>query len=161
MILLQLITVKAPCPKLAEALKEAYAREAKRTDAKMSNYYKELTQHTGQNMSTITDVEFLYNTLEIEEQHGLKLPPWTQNFYNNEMREIASRSLAIFTNSIIQKRLLGGTIFMYIHLFFFTLFIKFCRIMYVIKYDKKRYNISIFFRSVVEGDFTSHGRRCN
>jgi len=148
MILLQLITVQAPCPRLAEALKEAYAREARRTDAKMASYYKELTEHTGQNMSTITDIEFLYNTLEIEEQNGLKLPPWTRNFYNNEMREIAARSLAIFTDSTIQKRLLGGTIFIYIHIYisfsFFTLFIKFYRITHVIKYDKKIYNISLF-----------------
>ncbi|XP_072758830.1 lysosomal acid phosphatase-like isoform X2 [Anoplolepis gracilipes] len=104
----KLITVKAPCPRLEEALKQAYLDEAKRSSAKMAEYYKELTEHTGKNISTITDVEFLYNTLEIEEQHGLQLPEWTQKFYNNEMRKIAARSLAIFTNSTIQKRLLGG-----------------------------------------------------
>ncbi|XP_025265921.1 lysosomal acid phosphatase [Camponotus floridanus] len=104
----KLITIKAPCPRLEEALKQAYLNEAIRSGAKMAEYYKELTEHTGQNMSTITDVEFLYNTLEIEEQHGLQLPQWTQKFYNNEMREIAARSLAIFTNSTIQRRLLGG-----------------------------------------------------
>lgn len=75
----------------------------------MADYYKKLTEHTGQNMSTITDVEFLYNTLEIEEQHGLQLPSWTRDFYNNEMRVIAARSLMIFTDSAIQKRLFGGT----------------------------------------------------
>lgn len=109
-MILQLITVKAPCPRLDEALKQAYLNEATRSGAKMAKYYKELTEYTGQNINTITDVEFLYNTLEIEEQHGLQLPQWTEKFYNNEMREIAARSLAIFTNSTIQKRLLGGTI---------------------------------------------------
>ncbi|XP_067217330.1 lysosomal acid phosphatase isoform X1 [Linepithema humile] len=104
----KLLAVKAPCPRLAEALKQAYINEEKRSGAKMADYYKELTSHTGQNMTTITDVEFLYNTLEIEEQHDLKLPTWTQKFYNNEMREIATRSLAIFTESTTQKRLLGG-----------------------------------------------------
>ncbi|KAL6445222.1 hypothetical protein ACFW04_002234 [Cataglyphis niger] len=104
----KLITVKAPCPRLEEALKQAYLDEARRSGAKMAEYYKELTEHTGQNMSTITDVEFLYNTLEIEKQRGLQLPKWTQKFYNNEMREIAARSLAIFTDSTLQKRLLGG-----------------------------------------------------
>ena len=104
----KLITVKAPCPRLEEALKQAYLDEARRSNGKMDKYYKELTEHTGQNISTITDVEFLYNTLEIEEQHGLQLPEWTRKFYNNEMREIATRSLAIFTDSTIQKRLLGG-----------------------------------------------------
>ncbi|XP_071648410.1 lysosomal acid phosphatase-like [Temnothorax longispinosus] len=104
----KLITVKAPCPRLEEALKRAYIDEANKSGEKMADYYKELTEHTGKNMSTITDVEFLYNTLEIEEQHGLQLPAWTKKFYNNEMREIAARSLAIFTEGTIQKRLRGG-----------------------------------------------------
>lgn len=113
-ILLQLIAVKSPCPKLAEALKQAYREEEERSGEKTHDYYKELTEHTGKNISTITDVEFLYNTLEIEEQRGLQLPTWTQKFYNNEMREIAARSLAIFTDSIVQKRLQGGTTVMFI-----------------------------------------------
>ncbi|XP_012057220.1 PREDICTED: prostatic acid phosphatase [Atta cephalotes] len=104
----KLIVMKAPCPKLEAALKQAYIEEEKKSDEKMAEYYKELTQHTGQNMSTIIDVEFLYNTLEIEEQHNLQLPAWTQNFYNDKMREIAARSLAIFTEGTIQKRLRGG-----------------------------------------------------
>ncbi|XP_011688976.1 PREDICTED: lysosomal acid phosphatase [Wasmannia auropunctata] len=105
----KLITVKAPCPRLEEALKQAYIEEARRSGEKMAEYYKELTEHTGQNMSTITDVEFLYNTLEIEEENGLKLPPWTRKFYyNKEMREIAARSLTIFTDSTTQQRLRGG-----------------------------------------------------
>lgn len=108
--------MKAPCPRLEKALKEAYLDEARRSDAKMANYYSELRKHTGQNMQTITDIEFLYNTLEIEEQNSLQLPEWTWKFYNNEMRGIAIRSLEIFTNTTVQKRLLGGTrdiIFLY------------------------------------------------
>lgn len=104
-----MLAVKAPCPRLEEALKQAYINEEKRSGAKMADYYRKLTRYTGKNMTTITDVEFLYTTLEIEEQHGLKLPTWTKDFYNREMREIAARSLAIFTESTTQKRLLGGT----------------------------------------------------
>ncbi|KAG5348337.1 EHD1 protein, partial [Acromyrmex charruanus] len=103
----KLIVMKAPCPKLEAALKQAYIEEDKKSGKKMAEYYKELTQHTGRNM-TLINVEFLYNTLQIEEQHNLQLPAWTQNFYNDEMREIAARSLAIFTEGTIQKRLRGG-----------------------------------------------------
>lgn len=103
---MQLITVKAPCPQLEKALKEA--REAERSGDEMAEYYKELTEHTGQNIRTITDVELLYNILEVEKQNGLQLPEWTRKFYNNKMREIAARSLAIFTDSTVQKRLQGG-----------------------------------------------------
>lgn len=101
--------MKAPCPRLDEALKQASIDESKRSGAKLVEYYKELTEHTGKNMTTLIDIEFLYNTLEIEDQYGLQLPPWTRKFYNNDMRNIAIRSLALFTDGIIQKRLRGGT----------------------------------------------------
>lgn len=101
--------MKAPCPRLDEALKQANIEENKRLGAKMADYYKELTEHTGQNMTKLVDVEFLYNTLEIEEQHGLQLPAWTRKFYNNEMRKIAARSLALYTDGVTQRRLRGGT----------------------------------------------------
>lgn len=107
-LLLQLIAVKAPCPRLEKALEQANAEEDKRSGEKMADYYKELTKHTGQNVSRIGDVEILYNILEIEEKHGLQLPTWTRQFYNNEMCEIAARSLALFTDNITQKRLQGG-----------------------------------------------------
>ncbi|XP_072755356.1 lysosomal acid phosphatase-like [Anoplolepis gracilipes] len=104
----KLVSMKAPCPRLQKAIKQAFLDEAKRSKAKMTEYYKELTEHTGQNMSMISDIEALYDTLEVQEQHGLQLPEWTRKFYNNEMREIAARSMALFTNSTIQKRLLAG-----------------------------------------------------
>ncbi|XP_076657121.1 putative achaete scute target 1 [Halictus rubicundus] len=102
------IVVKAPCPRLEAALKEAYRNESLQPGTPSIEYYHRLSSHTGQNMSTITDVEFLYNTLEIEEQNGLKLPDWTNEYYNREMRDIAARSLAIFTSNNVQQRLRGG-----------------------------------------------------
>ncbi|XP_076547283.1 prostatic acid phosphatase-like [Osmia lignaria lignaria] len=104
----KLITVKAPCPRLEEALKEAYANESTRPGTPSAEYYQQLSTFTGQNMTTITDIEFLYNTLEIEKLHGLKLAEWTTMYYNEYMRELAARSLAIFTSNTLQKRLRGG-----------------------------------------------------
>ncbi|XP_076226193.1 lysosomal acid phosphatase-like isoform X1 [Nomia melanderi] len=102
------IVVKAPCLRLEEALKEAYRNESLRPGTPSAEYYRYLSLHTGQNMSTITDIEFLYNTLEIEERSGLTLPDWTKDYYNLEMRQIAARSLAIFTSNTLQRRLRGG-----------------------------------------------------
>lgn len=48
------------------ALAEAYRNESLRSDAELKSYYEELTKITGKPMKTVTDVEFLYNTLEIE-----------------------------------------------------------------------------------------------
>ncbi|XP_043792754.1 lysosomal acid phosphatase-like isoform X1 [Apis laboriosa] len=104
----KMIVVKAPCPRLEKALKEAYVNESRRPESPSSKYYQELSNYTGQNISTITDIEFLYNTLEIEERNGLKLPEWTIEYYNQQMREIAARSLAIFTSNTLQQRLRGG-----------------------------------------------------
>lgn len=101
--------VKAPCPRLEEALKEAYVNETMRPGTPSAKYYQQLSVYTGQNITTITDVEFLYNTLRIEKENGLKLPEWTNKYDEKEMREIAARSLAIFTSNTLQQRLRGGT----------------------------------------------------
>lgn len=104
----QMIVVKAPCPRLEKALKEAYVNDSKSAEFPSSKYFQELSNYTGQNISTITDIEFLYNTLEIEERNGLKLPEWTIKYYNRQMREIAARSLSLFTSNTLQQRLRGG-----------------------------------------------------
>ncbi|XP_012150040.1 lysosomal acid phosphatase [Megachile rotundata] len=104
----KIITVKASCPRLEAALKEAYANESARPGTPSAEYYKQLSSYAGKNIATITDVEFLYNTLEIEQLHGLKLPAWTNEYYNLRMRELAARSLAIFTSNVLQQRLRGG-----------------------------------------------------
>ncbi|XP_044587572.1 prostatic acid phosphatase-like isoform X3 [Cotesia glomerata] len=104
----KLITVKYRCPKLEYALKEAYVNESIKTGKQIASYFNELSYYTGKKISTITDVEFLYNTLEIEANHGLELPEWTKKFYNEEMRRIAARSLALFTSNTLQQRLRGG-----------------------------------------------------
>lgn len=90
-------------------MKEAYANESTRPESPSAEYFQELSNYTAKNISTITDVEFLYNILEIEERNGLKLPEWTNKYYNQYMREIAARSLAIFTSNTLQQRLRGGT----------------------------------------------------
>ena len=46
--------------------------------------------------------------MEIEERNGLKLPEWTIKYYNRQMREIAARSLSLFTSNTLQQRLRGG-----------------------------------------------------
>ncbi|XP_076666924.1 lysosomal acid phosphatase-like isoform X1 [Andrena cerasifolii] len=104
----KILVMKAPCPRLERALEEAYANESARLESVSAEYYQQLSAHTGQKIATITDIEFLYNTLEIEERSGLTLPEWTSKYYNQQMREIAARSLGIFTSNTLQQRLRGG-----------------------------------------------------
>jgi hypothetical protein len=64
---LQLIAVKKPCPRNKQELQKAY-RSSMVAELNHDNedLYDYLTTHTGQNVSNITAVELLYNTLEIE-----------------------------------------------------------------------------------------------
>jgi two-component SAPR family response regulator len=59
--------MKKPCPKKEQELQKAYQSS---TIAELNHdneeLYDYLTKHTGQNITNITAVEFLYNTLEIE-----------------------------------------------------------------------------------------------
>lgn len=55
-----------PCPRLASALAEAYKNESANSDDELKPYYEKLARVTGQPVRTVTDVEFIYNTLEIE-----------------------------------------------------------------------------------------------
>ncbi|XP_047362325.1 lysosomal acid phosphatase-like [Vespa velutina] len=104
----KVIVVKAPCPKLKQELANAYVNESIKSDAELENYYNELTIHTQQPMKTITDIEFLYNILNIQAKNGLELPNWTKKFYNDEMRNIAARALTLLTSNTLLRRLHGG-----------------------------------------------------
>lgn len=67
MVVLQLIAMKKPCLRNQQELRKAY-RSSTITELNHDNedLYGYLTTHTGQNVSNITAVELLYNTLEIE-----------------------------------------------------------------------------------------------
>lgn len=59
--------MKKPCPRNEQELRKAY-RSSVITELNHENedLYNYLTTHTGQNVTNVTAVEFLYNTLEIE-----------------------------------------------------------------------------------------------
>lgn len=105
----QLIVMKKPCPRNEQELRKAY-RSSVITELNRDNedLYDYLTTHAGQNVTNVTAVEFLYNTLEIEASHGLTLPEWTQTVYPEKMRHLAAISLTVFTHNDILKRLTGG-----------------------------------------------------
>lgn len=50
----------------------------------------------------------LYTTLKTEEEVSLALPDWTENIYPEEMRSLAERSYALFTETHLMKRIKGG-----------------------------------------------------
>lgn len=101
--------MKKKCKTYDDALAEAYKSPAiLQINQENDEIYKYLSKYTGQDMSNITAVEFLYNTLEIEESRGLQLPFWTQGIYPDKLKKIATRSLAIFTETEFMGRMKGG-----------------------------------------------------
>lgn len=105
----KLIVVKKKCPLYDRELQNAYAsEELKMVNNKYFDLFKQLSSFTGKNISTVLDVEFLFNTLEIEEAKGFQLPAWTKAMYPEPMKEIALISLGVFTHTPTLKRLVGG-----------------------------------------------------
>lgn len=101
--------MKKKCPTYDKALKDAYnSDEIQNINKENMELYQYLTDFTGQDMYNITAVEFLFNTLEIESDNGLKLPKWTENVYPDKLKKLAIRSLEIFTETEFMKKMKGG-----------------------------------------------------
>jgi lysosomal acid phosphatase len=93
-----LIAQKRPCPKYDETLARLYEKppgDVKEMNAKATELYRILSKNTGENISTILDVELLYSTLDIESQNGLTLPDWTENIFPDKMLALVKRSYAL------------------------------------------------------------------
>lgn len=101
--------MKQKCPIFDKALKDVYNSEKiQAINRANADLYKYLSEFTGNNISNISTVEFLYNTLEIETLHNLTLPSWTATVFPGKMKDLAAQNLAAFTDNHLMKRLKGG-----------------------------------------------------
>lgn len=108
-----ILAQKKPCPRYEQSLQRLMAyppKDIRDLNERNAALYKTLTLSTGQNISTILDVELLYNTLEIEKHAGLELPDWTETIFPEKMLPLAERSLALFTETPLMKKIKGGAI---------------------------------------------------
>lgn len=69
-----------------------------------------LSKHSGQNITNVRQVEFLYSTLLLEEGAGLTLPEWTVDVYPDKVRPLSERSLEMITETPFMKRIKGGAL---------------------------------------------------
>ena len=63
-----------------------------------------------QNVTYLTDVGTLYDTLDIEKSAGLSLPDWTKDVFPSKMLPLAARSLELLTETPFMKRIKGGAL---------------------------------------------------
>lgn len=107
----KLIVVKKPCPAYEKQLNNTYKNaHLTRIDEENKELYQYLTDHSGKKIKNVLDLEFLYNTLEIEYNNHLKLPDWTKSVFPHKMKDLAALSLAVFTYTDSMKKFKGGPI---------------------------------------------------
>ncbi|XP_071455095.1 prostatic acid phosphatase-like [Hetaerina americana] len=106
-----MIASKKPCARYDEDLQAVYASsEVQKVNQENQDLYNHLSENSGKTYNTILDVEFLYNTLQIEELRGLKLPNWLSGWYPERLRPLASLSLALFTRTLPMKKTKAGVL---------------------------------------------------
>ncbi|KPJ13773.1 Lysosomal acid phosphatase, partial [Papilio machaon] len=95
-----------PC-KVWKSMYEELLEEAN-ADPKFSELFDYLSKHTNQSMRSVLDVDFLYSTLQTQQEAGLKLPDWTKNVFPNKMRTPFMLSLALLSyNQTLQRLKIG------------------------------------------------------
>ncbi|CAH1153461.1 unnamed protein product [Phaedon cochleariae] len=103
------IAMKAKCGKYDEQLKEArVSPKILELEAAHHDLFEYLTKHTGKHISNIEDVEFLFNTLEIEGLNNMTLPDWVNQSMLATMEKLAARNLALYSETEYMKRMKGG-----------------------------------------------------
>lgn len=104
-----LIAQKRACPKYDEVYNtQMKSNELKAIDSTNQNLYRILSKNTGENISSIRDVELLHNTLEAEKAAGWTLPDWTENIFPEKTSPLAERYLRLLTDTPFMKRIKGG-----------------------------------------------------
>lgn len=78
--------------------------EEKNADPQFTELFDCLSKHTNQSMRSILEVDFLYSTLQTQQEAGLKLPEWTKNVFPHKMHFPFMLSLAILSyNETLRK----------------------------------------------------------
>ncbi|XP_033225423.1 lysosomal acid phosphatase-like isoform X2 [Belonocnema kinseyi] len=104
-----LLAMKKYCPRYEYELENLKnSPEMKRIDQDNAKLYSYLTQHSGKKINSLEEIEFLYNSLYIEELYNKPLPEWTKYVYPEKMKPLAEKSFAIPCYNKILRRLKAG-----------------------------------------------------
>lgn len=97
------------CPRYAEAKSEVYKEaEVTRLHKKYANLMRELSRHTGRNVTSAEGVFDIYTTLLAEKEFGLRLPDWTKKFFPHKMQRLTDISYALNSRTEEMQRLKSG-----------------------------------------------------
>jgi lysosomal acid phosphatase len=82
--------------------------EMKRYNEEHADLYKYTSEQSGKNIHDPQTLEYLYNTLFIEDQNSLTLPNWTKAVYPEKMVSVAAYSFTIPAKTKLLQRLKIG-----------------------------------------------------
>ncbi|CAG4921724.1 unnamed protein product [Colias eurytheme] len=101
-----IVAATKPC----KAWKRMYEEllDEKNSDTKYTELFDYLSKHTNQTMRSVLNVDFLYSTLNTQQEAGLKLPEWTKNVFPIKMRQPFMLSLALLSYNDSLQRLHTG-----------------------------------------------------
>jgi lysosomal acid phosphatase len=103
------LLASAKCPRASELLAEVLASpELSETNGKYEWLYKYLTENTGENVTTPSKLNDVYDTLYVEQVHNKTLPEWTQKVYPEEMQFLNDFNFKTKTWTHELKRLRSG-----------------------------------------------------
>ncbi|XP_047348535.1 prostatic acid phosphatase-like isoform X2 [Vespa velutina] len=82
--------------------------EIKKINQDNKHLYDYLTEKTGMNVTSLKDVNHIYDTLYIEDLYNKTLPEWTKTVFPDKLKPLAAKSFTISAyNKILQKLKIG------------------------------------------------------
>nr|XP_023016136.1 prostatic acid phosphatase-like [Leptinotarsa decemlineata] len=114
-----LLAAKKPCPKYDRLLKQLFKSDYFRNISHQNHdLYAYLTRYSGQTVSDLKSIEYLYSTLLIETLNNYTLPSWAIKVFPIKLYPWASLSFATETFTPELARLKTGPLFNHIVKFF-------------------------------------------
>ncbi|CAH1985398.1 unnamed protein product [Acanthoscelides obtectus] len=104
------LVMKKPCPKYDAMFKDVENSPVlKALERKYKPLLQHLSKHTGMEIKTVRQVESLYIILHIQRYHNLTLPSWLNDSMMADMKMLAARTLAYYSETEYMKRIKGGS----------------------------------------------------
>ena len=82
--------------------------EMKHYNEEHADLYRYTSEHSGRNIHDAETLEYLYDSLFIEELNNLTLPNWTKTVYPDKMMPVAAYSFTIPAKTKLLQRLKMG-----------------------------------------------------
>lgn len=97
------------CPRYNEAKSEVYEiPDVVRLHKKYAHMMRELSRHTGREVTSAEGVFDIYTTLLAEKEYGLRLPDWTKKYFPHKMQRLTDLSYALNSQTEEMQKLKSG-----------------------------------------------------